>query len=373
MGLRLTKVTGSREKREFLAVPERLHRDHASWFAPLRADERGLFDERRNPALRYCDHVLWLVREESGEVVGRVAGIINRRYNELRGERTARFSHLEFIDDVEVARVLLDAVVEWARGAGMEQVVGPMGFTDQDPEGFLIEGFAELPAIATYQNLEHVPRLLEALGWTKYADYVVYNIPVNHETPAVYRKALGRIASRQGLRLAEFQRRRELKPLVKPILGLMNETYAELTGYSFLDEEEIQVLAQRYMPVIDPRFVKVVFAGETLVGFIIAMPDLSDGFRRARGHLLPLGWLWILRAGKRARRLDLLLGGIKEGYRTRGVDALLGTAMIRSAREAGFEYMDSHHELETNTRVRAEMERNGGRVYKRFRLFQRPI
>jgi hypothetical protein len=153
----------------------------------------------------------------------------------------------------------------------------------------------------------------------------------------------------------------------------MNEAYVNIAGYAPLDEREMDDLAKRYLPVIDPRFVKLVSVGDQVVGFIIGIPNVVPGIRRARGRLLPLGWLWILRAATRARRLDLLLGGIKEEHRGKGVDVLMGRAMIHSAQRAGFEYFDSHHELECNTRMRAEMERMGGSVYKRYRVFRASV
>jgi hypothetical protein len=188
--------------------------------------------------------------------------------------------------------------------------------------------------------------------------------------PEFYERVHERVVRRDVCKLVEFRRRRHLRPFIRPIMSLMNETFVENAGYAPLDPQEMDDLARRYLPVIAPRFVKVAVAREDLVGFIIAMPNLAPGIRRAHGRLLPLGWLWIVRAARRARRLDLLLGGIKEAYRGMGVDVLLGRAMIRSAQQAGFAYLDSHHELETNARMRAEMERMGGRVYKRYRIFQ---
>jgi hypothetical protein len=181
------------------------------------------------------------------------------------------------------------------------------------------------------------------------------------------------VARHHTFRVLEFTHRRELKSLIRPVLELMNETYVNIAGYAPLDRQEMEDLARRYLPVISPRFVKVVAVGNQMVGFIIGIPNVVDGIRRAHGRLLPLGWYWILRSGRRARRLDLLLGGIKEEYRGKGVDVLMGRAMIRSAQEAGFEYFDSHHELECNTRMRAEMERMGGTIYKRYRVFKMAV
>jgi len=366
-------VTGRRDLVEFVQFPERLHRGHALWAPPLRSDEYRLFDPRRNRAYGYCDSVLWLARDERGAIVGRVAGIINRRYNARRGERTARFSHLECIERLDVAAVLLEQVRTWAAEHDMQRVVGPQGFTDQDPEGFLVDGCDEGPSIASYCNDPYIPDFLDSLGWTKEVDYVVYRVPIRETLPRVYERALARLERRGRPQLVEFGSRRELRPYIRPILELMNETFRDLTGYSELDAAEIDDLARRYRFVIDPRFVKIAVDDDDVVGFIIALPDLVPGLRRAHGRLLPIGWLHLLRAGRERNRLDLLLGGIRECWRGRGVDVLLGAAMVRTAWREGFPFMDSHHELEDNTSMRAEMEILGGTVYKRYRIFQRPV
>lgn len=372
MNFTIKPVAGRRDLESFIRLPERLHRDHAGWVPPLRLDERRMFDRRRNLAFAYCDAALWLARRD-GAVVGRIAAIINRRHNERTGERTARFTHLECVEDLDVCAALLEAAARWSQQRGMDRLIGPFGFTDLDPEGFMVDGFNQETSIATYHNFPYVVRFLCRLGWGKHVDYVVYRIPVPDATPEVFARILERIRRRGTLRVLEFTRRGQLKPLVEPVLTLLNETYVAITGFSPLDRHELHDLAQRYIPVLDPRFVKVAFDGDTLVGFVIAMPCMNEGFRKAGGRLLPLGWWHLLRSMRTARRLDLLLGGIKESHRGRGVDALLGDAMIRSARAAGFTTFDSHHELEDNTRVQAEMARQGGEIYKRYRVFEKAI
>ncbi len=282
-------VVGRKDLRAFLRLPHELHRDHVGWVPPLAMDERKMFDRRRNLAFGYCDCTLWLARA-GGRTVGRIGGIINRRYNELKGERSARFTHLECVDDLDVARALLAQVEEWAHAAGMDRVIGPMGFTDQDAEGFVIEGFDEEPSITTYHNREYIVRLLERLGWTRHMDYVVYKVPVVGEMPSLYERVTERIMRRGLVRLGEFQRRSELKALIRPVLGLMNETYQEVEGYAPLDAHEMDELARQYLPVIDPRFVKTAMADGEVVGFIVGIPNIVPGIRRARGRLLPFGW-----------------------------------------------------------------------------------
>jgi hypothetical protein len=372
-GVEVVEVSGRRRMRQFLDLPAVMHRDENGWVPPLRADERRLLNPRRNPAHAYCDYEAWLARVD-GRPAGRVVGIVNRRYNDLRGQKIARFSHLESLDRSEVTRALLGRVEAWARKQGMERVEGPRGFTDQDPEGLLVEGFEHETALGSYQNREATVRLVEEAGYEKAVDYVVYKIPVPDRRPEFYERIRDRVLSRGKYRLVEFESRRALRPWVLPILDMMDETFRGLDGYSPLDLDEIQTLARRYRPIVDPRFVKVVLAEGEPVGFIIALPSLNEGMRRARGRLFPLGWLYILRSARTSRRqLDLLVGGARKGHRGRGVDVLLGDAMTRSAHRAGFEYMDSHHELESNIRIQREMERMGGRVYKRFRVFDKVL
>jgi ribosomal protein S18 acetylase RimI-like enzyme len=153
----------------------------------------------------------------------------------------------------------------------------------------------------------------------------------------------------------------------------MNECFRDIYGYTPLDEEEMDDLAKRYLPVIDPRFVKVVTRENKVIAFVIGIPNFADGIRQAKGHLWPFGFIKILRSARKTKQLDLLLGGVLEEYRGRGLDVMMGLKMIESAQKAGFDFMDSHHELETNTKMRAEVERMGGKVYKRYRIFQKML
>ncbi len=372
MPVQVTPVVSKRDLKRFIYLPAALHRDHPLWMPPIYMDEWKYHDRARNPAYRYCDAVPVLAWRD-GRLVGRVLGIVNRRHNEMLKEKTARFACLESTDDPEVVHALLTHVEEWARRQGLTKMIGPFGFTDQDPEGFLVEGFEHEPTIVTYYNFPYLVRLLEAEGYAKEVDYVVYRIPVTGKVPEVYDRVAARVASRGHFQVLEFTRRRQLKPYIRPVLGLMNETFFGIYGYSPLDDHEMRGLARQYLPLLDPRFVKAVARDGEMVGFIIGMPNLYQGIVKSRGHLFPLGFLHILRAARRAKQIDLLLGGIKEEYRARGVDVLLGNAMWRSIIAAGFEVVDSHHELEANLKVRAEMERNGGVIYKRFRIFQKAL
>jgi GNAT superfamily N-acetyltransferase len=374
MDVVIREVTKRKDLKEFIFLPEKIHRNHSTWVPPIYVDEWKYFDPKKNRSFTNCDVIL-LLASKDGQPVGRIMGVINKSYNEIRNEKTARFSYLETWEDEEVIRALLDRVEEWARGRGMTKVIGPYGFTDQDPEGFLIEGFENRATIATYCNFEWMPRLVEELGYIKDVDYFVYKIDIPKELPEFYKKIYERMKKKGNFEVLEFKNKRKLRPWIKPVLRLMNECYTEsnIYGYAPLDEKEMEELTKRYYPVLDPRFAKAVQKDGKLVAFVVGIPDMTEGIQRARGRLFPFGFLKILRAAKKTKQLDLLLGAIKEKYRGLGLDVLMGVKMIMSVREAGMEVMDTHHEMEENVKVRAEMEKMGGKIYKKFRVYQKSL
>jgi hypothetical protein len=374
MDVVIREVKTREDLKKFIFLPEEIHRGHETWVPPIYVDEWKYFDQKQNRSFTNCDTIR-LIAVKDGVTVGRIMGVINNLYNEIRKEKTARFGYLETWEDAEVVRSLLKRVEEWARERGMTKIIGPYGFTDQDPEGFLIEGFEHRATIATYCNFEWMPRLVEEQGYTKDVDYFVYKLDVPKEFPEFYTKIYERMKKKGNFEVLEFKTKRKLKPWIKPVLRLMNECYTEthIYGYAPLDEKEMEELTKRYLPVLDPRFVKGVLKEGELVAFVVGIPDMTEGIQNARGRLLPFGFLKILRAAKKSKQLDLLLGAIKEKYRGLGLDVLMGVKMIMTARDAGMEMMDTHHELEANVKVRAEMEKMGGTVYKKFRVYQKPL
>jgi hypothetical protein len=374
MKVDIKEVKSRNDLKKFIYLPEKIHADHETWTHPIYMDEWTYFDAKKNKAFSYSDTIL-LLAYKGDDVIGRIMGIINKRYNEYKMEKTARFGYLETREEDEVVRALLKAVEDWAREKGMTKIIGPYGFTDQDPEGFLIEGFENHATIATYHNFDWMPRMIEKLGYAKDVDYFVYKLDVPKEIPEFYKKILERVKRKGNFELVELRKKRQIKPWIIPVLDLMNECYigSNIYGYTPLDKQEMMDLAKRYLPVLDPRFVKVVTKDGDTVAFVVGIPDMAAGIKKARGRLLPFGFLKILRAAKKSKQLDLLLGAVKESYRGRGLDVLMGVGMIMSAQEAGFEVMDTHHELESNVKVRAEMVKMGGKLYKKFRVYQKAL
>jgi hypothetical protein len=274
MATNLVEVKNKKQLRSFIYLPEKLHRNHENWVHPIYMDEWNYFNAKKNNAFNYSDTIM-LLAEQNGHLVGRVMGIINRRYNEVRGESTARFGYLESIEDQDVVHALLSRVEDWAKEKGMTRIIGPYGFSDQDPEGFLIKGFEYRATIATYHNFPWLPPMVEREGYTKDMDYFVYKIQVPDEIPEIYRRISERIMKKGNFELLEFKNRREIKPWVRPILSLMNETYIEsnIYGYAPLDEKEMDALAKKYLPILDPRLIKGVLKDGQVVAFIIGIPD----------------------------------------------------------------------------------------------------
>ena len=374
MAIEIREVTSRRDLKTFIYLPEKIHAGHANWVHPIYMDDWKYFDRRKNKAFAYCDVVLLLAFRD-GRPAGRAMGIINRRYNEHRGEKTVRFGYFDTYEDREVFRAVLGRIEAWGREKGMAKVVGPYGFSDQDPEGFLIEGFEHRATIATYYNFEWMPRWLEEEGYAKDNDWFVYKLAVPKEMPEFYKRIYERAMKRGTYQIVEFRKRKEIKPWIRRVLGLMNETYmtGNIYGFAPLEEEEMDDLARRYLPILDPRFVKVVAKDGEVLSFVIAMPDMTEGIRRARGRMLPFGFIRVLRAARKTRQLDLLLGAVKVPFRGQGLDVLMGVKVLQSASEAGMDMIDTHHEMESNVKVRAEMERMGGVVYKKYRAFFKMI
>jgi GNAT superfamily N-acetyltransferase len=374
MAIEIREVLSHKDLKTFIYLPEKIHAGHANWVHPIYMDDWKYFDPKKNKAFGYCDTVMLLAYRD-GRPLGRAMGIINHRYNEHRNEKTARFGYLDVYEDREAFRAILRYIEDWARAKGMTKIVGPYGFSDQDPEGFVIEGFEHRATLATYYNFEWMPRWLEEEGYTKDNDWFVYKLVVPKEPPEFYRKIYERAMKRGTFEILEFHSRKEIKPWIRPILSLMNECYmaGNIYGFAPLDEVEMDDLAKRYLPVLDPRFVKAVTKDGQAVAFIVAMPDMTAGILKAKGRLLPFGFIHVLRAAKKTKQLDLMLGAVKEQYRGQGLDVLLGVKVILAAYDAGMEMMDTHHEMEANVKVRAEMERMGGTIYKKYRAFQKPL
>lgn len=370
-GLDVWPVTDTGELRRFIKLPFTLPDQRPNRVPPLLADEREFHDSAKNPQLAHCDVQRWIAWRD-GVAVGRVMGIIHRTYNEMHGEKTARFYQLDCIRDAEAVKALIGAVEHWAKSKGMDRVIGPFGFSDKDPQGLQIEGFAHLPVIATPTNPDWLPPMVEACGYGPFEDMLSYRMDIPRELPPSYAIVAERCLRHRGLHRVPLHTKRDLKPWIVPVLRLVNATYGDLLGFAPMSEAEMRALAAKYMFILDPQLVRLIAdVRDEPVAFVIASPDMSEGFVRAKGYLLPFGWWHILRAMKRSKQLDLLLGAVRPDLQGKGLTAALAISLFDTARARGFTHLDSHLVMERNTRMRAELERLGAVVWKRYRVYQR--
>ncbi|NLW18347.1 MAG: hypothetical protein GXY81_01475 [Candidatus Cloacimonetes bacterium] len=373
MSVTLTEIKSRKDMKRFLFLPESINASRPGWVPPLYDDDKEVLNSKINPALKYCDTEYRLAWKD-GKCVGRVAAIINHKYNEYASDKTCRFGFFDAIDDFEVVKALVNFAEDWGRQRGMKKIVGPMGFTEEDPEGFIYMGFDENPTISCYQNTPIMNEYMDKLGYGKELDWFVYKMDIAKSLTPLYAKMFERYSRSKLFNLKEFKSKREIKPYIKPVFKLMNESFDEIYGYSPLSEGDMEHLAKRFMMMVDPRFIKGVETPEKeLIGFMISIPNFSPGLQKARGRLFPFGFMHILNASKTSTQLDSLLGAVKKEYRGRGVDILIGYSQMKTALDAGFKIVDSHHIMEHNESMRAEMERSGSVIYKKFRLYQKTL
>jgi hypothetical protein len=368
----IKEVLTKNDRRTFIYLPDKIHKDDPGWLPPIYMDEWELYDKKKNKSYLYADAIL-LLAYRGKKPVGRIMGIVNNRYNSIHNENHGRFCFMECYNDKEVFHALITKVEEWVKAKGMTKIVGPLGFSDKDPQGFQVEGF-EYPQFMTCPtNAEYLPFLLEKEGYLKNRDCVNYLAPMPEDLPVVYKKVLERVSNKEGYKIVEFETKKELKPYIIPILELMNETFKEIYGFVPLTDKEKSEFAARYIPILDPKFVKAVENKDGLIGFAVGIPDLSLGIKKANGKLLPFGIFKILRESKRSKKLLMMLGGVKKEFRGQGIDVLMGVKIIQSGIKHKMSQIDSHLVLEDNTRMRSEYERIGGKVVKRFRIYQKDL
>lgn len=369
MTIIIDEVKSKSDLKKFIYLPDKIHKKHKNWVPPIYMDEWAFFNPKKNKLFLNCDTILLLAKKDN-KLVGRIMGIINHKYNEGHNEYHGRFCFMETYEDAEVAQLLLKSIENWAKLKGMKALVGPLAFSDKDPQGMMIEGFDEPLVIATNGNLPYQPKLIEDFGYGKHRDMFVYKIMVPEVVPEFYQKIFERRVNNGGVHAIDLESRKQLRKYIIPVLTLLNETFKDIYAFTPMTHKEMKEFAKRYIPILNPRFIKlVVDEHNDVIAFVITMPDVSQGIKKSKGYMFPFGFIKILRSQKHTKQLNLLLGGIREDYRNRGLDALMATKMLEEAKEANLEYIDSHLTLEVNTKIRAEMERLDGKIYKRYRVY----
>lgn len=377
MSVEIKKVTTKSELKRFIRFNYEFYKDNPYSVPDLYDDMLKTFSPKKNAAFEFCEADYFLALRD-GKIVGRVAAIINRRANETWNRKTVRFGWIDFVDDMEVSTALIDTVKQWGKERGMTEIEGPLGFTDMDAEGMLVEGFDQLSTMATIYNYPYYPQHMERLGLSKSADWVEMKIYVPDAIPEKHRRISDIIAKRYNLHIRKLKSKKEVRQsgVAHDIFRLINDAYTPLFGYSRMTERQIDQYVKMYVPVLDLRMVSIVENEQNeIVAVGISMASLSRALQKAKGRLLPFGWYHLLKAlmWKRPKVLDLLLVAVRPDYQGKGVNALLFTDLIPVYKELGFEYAESNPELEMNEKVQNQWQYFKTEQHKRRRCFKADI
>ena len=377
MAITIKKVSTKRELKKFIRFNYELYKENPYSVPDLYDDMLNTFNKKKNAAFEFCEAEYFLAYKD-GKIVGRIAGIINHRANATWNKKDVRFGWIDFIDDLEVSSKLLQTVEEWGKSKGMENIQGPLGFTDFDVEGMLIEGFDQLSTMATIYNYPYYPQHLERMGFEKDADWVEYKIYIPDAIPDKHKRISDLIQRKYNLKVKKYTSAKKIaQDYGQAIFELMNEAYQPLYGYSALSQRQIDQYVKMYLPILDLRMVTLITdADDQLLAVGISMPSLAEALQKAHGRLLPMGWYHLAKTiflKKYPKMLDLLLVAVKPEYQNKGVNALLFSDLIPVYQQLGFEYAESNPELELNGKVQAQWEYFKTEQHKRRRCFVKGI
>lgn len=374
----VSQVSTAKEMRAFVRFNYELYKDCSLAVPDMLEDTLETLDSRSNPAFHFCEAAFFLARKE-GRIVGRVAAIINTRANQKWSRREVRFGWIDFIDDLEVSRALLETVEKWGQERGMTQIVGPLGFTDLDPEGMLTDGYDQLSTLNTIYNYPYYPQHMAQLGFEKETGWVERKVFIpkgEHEANNAKYFRIAQVAEqRYGFRLRHFRSKRDIRKggYVEKMLGVINRAYADLYGYSELDERQMQWYAKRFLMMLDRHFLTVVENAEgEIIGVGICMPSLSRAVQKAKAKLFPFGWWYIAKElwlKQKHQILDMLLVGVLPEYQERGANALFFADLIPQGIKCGYEWAETHPQLEDNMASQMQWKNLDCSIHKRRAVF----
>jgi GNAT superfamily N-acetyltransferase len=377
--IQIKKVETKAELKKFIRFNYEMYKDNPYSVPDLYEDMLNTFDRKKNGAFEFCEADYFLAYKD-GKLVGRVAAIINHKANKTWNTQNVRFGWIDFIDDLEVSEALIRTVEQWGKERGMTHIQGPLGFTDMDAEGMLVEGFDQLGTMATIYNYPYYPQHMERMGFQKEADWIEMKLymPEDGQVPEKHRRISEMVMKRYNLRIKKYTSSKKIREEYgEAIFELINEAFAPLYGYSALSPRQIKQYIDMYLPIVDLRMITLIIdENDNLVGAGLSMPSLSRALQKAKGKLFPFGWYHlakVLYLHHYGDCLDLLLVGVKPEYQNKGVNALLFYDLIPAYAKLGFKYAESNVELETNDKVQAQWSYFNHEVHKRRRAFIKEI
>lgn len=381
-GIVIKRARTESEKRRFVRFNWELYKDCEYAVPDLLEPTLDTFNPKKNPALDFCELELFMAFR-GDTMVGRIAAIINRRANERWQQKNVRFGWIDFIDDLQVTKALLDAAEQWGRERGMDTIVGPLGFTDMDLEGMLTDGYDQLSTLNSIYNYPYYPEHMRKLGYVKDAGWVERKVMVpknGHEANMEkYFKVAELVKKRYGFRLHKFKNKSEIRKggYIQKVLDVVNKSYANLYGYCELDEKMMQVYADQYLLFLDKRYLSVVETAEgEVIGMGICITSLSRAVQKAKARIFPFGWWHLAKAlwfTRKPQVLDMLLVGVQPEYQDKGANALFFADIIPEAIKDGYEWAETHHQLEDNIPSQAQWKNLDCTIHKRRCTFKKAL
>ena len=376
MAIQIRKVSNRKELKVFARFGNKLYKGNKYYVPSMPMDDMNTLDPEKNGAFEFSEAELYLAYKD-GEVVGRVAAIINHKANEAWKVKQVRFGWIDFIDDLEVSAALLDAVAAFGKSRGMDQIVGPLGFTDFDPEGMLVEGFDRLSTMALIYNYPYYPEHMKKHGYVKETGWVEYRITLPEVMPENHVRFSEIIKERYGLKVRKLSRRQiRREDYGRKLFKLINETYCVLYGYSLLSDRQIDQYVDLYLSLVDTDMLTFVEdKNGDLIGAGISIPSLSEALQKCNGEIFPFGWWHLLKTMffKKPDTLDLLLIGVRSDYQSKGVNSLIFCDLFQNYKRLGFKYAETNANLETNAKVQAMWHPFEKELHKRRWVFGKEI
>ena len=356
MAITIKNVTTKKELKTFVRFANKMYKGNPYYVPSMPLDDLKTLDKNFNAAFEFCEAEYFLAYKDNVPV-GRVAAILNHKANKAWDVNQVRFGWFDFIDDIEVSKALLDAVIAFGKQRGVNQIVGPLGFTDFDPEGMLVDGFDRISTMALIYNHPYYPEHMKKLGYTKETGWVEYRLTLPDEVPERHLKVAEFVTDRYGLRVVKKTKKQVYKERYgQKIFNLINETYCHLYGFSLLSEKQIDQFVDTYLGVIDMQMLSFVEDREgNLIAAGLTMPSIAETLQKCNGEIVPFGWYHLLKTmyWKRPDTLELLLIGVKPEWQSKGVNSLIFVDLLQRYKAMGFKYAETNANLESNTKVQA--------------------
>lgn len=362
--LEIVEVISKKDLKAFVKFPSQLYKDCNNYIPSLFFDELKTLRKDKNPAMDFCEAKYWLAYKD-GKIVGRIAGIINYAAINLWKEKAGRFGYIDFIEDIKVAKLLLETVENWLISKGMTKIQGPLGFSDFDLEGMLIKGFEHLGTMTTIYNHSYYVDYLHQLGYNKDVDWLEYEIIIPGSVPERVRKVAERSLTTNNLKVLYAKNKKDIIPYVPELFKLINKAFKDLYEFTPLTDKQIELYTKQYFSFVDPNFVKFVLNDkDELIAYVLGFPSLSRAIKKGKGRIFPFGFLYILKALKKNKRLEIVQIAVSPEYQNLGVNAILFRELIISCNEKGICLADLNPQLESNKKVRFQWQRFKHRQHK---------